>query len=32
MVFLGERKVILLGAEAAAEPFFFSAQTRRAGE
>lgn len=31
MVFLGERKAILPGAEAAAEPFF-SAQTRREGE
>ena len=32
MVFLGERKSILPGAEAAAEPSFFSAQTRREGE
>ena len=32
MVFLGERKAILPGAEAVAEPFFFSAQTRREGE
>ncbi len=32
MVFLGERKAILPGAEAAAERFFFSAQTRREGE
>ena len=32
MVFLGERKAILLRAEAAAGPFFFSAQTRREGE
>ena len=32
MVFLGERKAIFPGAEAVAEPFFFSAQTRREGE
>ena len=32
MVFLGERKAILPETEAADEPFFFSAQTRREGE